>query len=133
MINWLKNRPKIIFLIDGIGAVITAVLLLLILFKFQSSFGMPEKPILYLSGIALFYAFSSLSFYFKTTENIIPYIKYMVIANTLYCLLSAVFVYYNFSALTSLGLGYFSVEIFVIMILVGIEWSLVSSIEMNES
>ncbi len=55
---------KQVFLIDGIGAMLTAVLLSQVMAKYESLFGMPLKILYLLAAIALLYSLYSPGCYF---------------------------------------------------------------------
>jgi len=110
----LALNTRYIFLIDGLGAVITAFFLFAVLRPFETYFGMPKDVLEVLSLIALFlamYSFACFLFYDKISPK---YLLPIIIANTSYSLLTAVMVFFNFNRLTFLGFSYFVVEIVII-------------------
>lgn len=125
----MKFSYSNIFLIDAVGALITAVLLSQLLARFESLFGMPP-PILYiLAGIALCFAVYSFLIHMVIKNNREPYLKGIVIANTLYCVATLFLVFYLNDLLTWLGIVYFVGEIIIVLILVQIEITVVKKTE----
>lgn len=120
-INQLIAQPKRIFLIDGLGAMLSAVLLIAVLARFEDLFGMPQKTLSFLSGIACFFAVYSISCSFFVIERWKVYLKIIMLANAGYCLLTIGLMIYFFQSLTILGLAYFIAEISVIGIIIWIE------------
>jgi hypothetical protein len=120
-INQLIAHPKRIFLIDGLGAMLSAVLLIAVLARFEDLFGMPQKTLSFLSGIASFFAVYSISCSFFVIEKWKVYLKVILLANTSYCLLTIGVLLYFSQSLTILGLVYFLAEIGVVGILIWIE------------
>lgn len=57
IINKITSNPKMIFIIDGFGAVISAFLLGVILVMFEDTFGMPRQTLYLLALIAVGFAF----------------------------------------------------------------------------
>ena len=114
--------PKYLFLIDGIGGVLSAVLLLLL----GDYFLMPANILYILAAIAVIYATYSLTCFWLTKSLIIknwqPYMKIIAVSNLLYCCLTLGLVAEYFSTLTYLGVAYFIGEISVICFLAFIEW-----------
>lgn len=108
------GKPKNIFLVDGLGALLTALLLFLILRPFNNHFGMPKITLIYLSIIALIFAFYSITCFFLLIENWKPFLKIISIANLLYCALTFVLLIRYHQSITILGVAYFSGEILVI-------------------
>jgi hypothetical protein len=115
------HKPKTIFIVDGLGALVTASLLFLVLTNFQKHFGMPCEVLSLLSVVALIFSiYSTLCFLFLK-ENWGLFLKVIMVANLLYCFLSIGIVIYCYSVLTAFGLTYFLVEIAVVVGLVLIE------------
>ncbi len=117
-----KPSIKLLFLIDGIGAIVTALLLSQVLARFESTFGMPKDILYILAAIAGCFAVYSLSCHFGLKRNRAPYLKAIAVANTLYCMTTLVLVIYCYPSLTWLGVAYFIGEIVIVMTLVRIEW-----------
>jgi len=121
VINSLILQPKKLFLIDGLGACLTTFFLLAILIPFEQFFGMPRPALIFLSVIALCYALFSFGCYYYITENWKPFLNIISIANLAYCFITAGFVIYFYSLLTTLGVTYFLLEISLICGLVTLE------------
>ncbi len=128
IVEQLKSNPKIIFLIDGIGALITFLSLFGIGFWLQEYFGMPQNVLYSLAFVGVFYAIYSLSCYFFLFDKIESsikkwqsFLKVIIAANGLYCVALCFFLIYFYQSLTILGLIYFSLEISVITVLVVLE------------
>ncbi|KIC01530.1 hypothetical protein OA88_13565 [Flavobacterium sp. JRM] len=123
VISKLISNPKNIFLLDSIGAFLTAFLLGFVLVRFQDSFGMPQKTLYILSVIAFIYATYSLCCYLFISNKWRFYLNIIMIANALYCCLTTGLIIYHFHKLTLLGIIYFILEIIIIVFLVYLEGS----------
>ncbi len=110
----MVQEPKRLFLIDGVGALITATLLLAVLAQFQSTFGMPRRVLYLLAGIACIFAVYSLACYFKLRDNWPPFLKAIAMANLAYCVLTLILVFVYRADMTIFGVVYFIAEIFVV-------------------
>ena len=110
IINRLAQKPRALFLVDGIGAFITAFLLLAILRTFNEYVGMPPAVLT-----------CSISCYFLLNDNWQPFLKAISVANLLYCCLTSGLVIYYYNSLTILGVIYFLAEIIIIVVLVYVE------------
>ena len=119
-------NPKSLFLIDGLGAFLTAFLVGVILRKFEDNFGMPQKHLIILSILACIFAVYSMSCYFFVGKNWRTYLKIIAVANLMYCLLTAILVIVLYQQLTILGITYFIGEILIIIGLVYAELSVSS-------
>lgn len=117
----MKLSAKKLFLIDGIGALLSVFFLALVLPKFELYFGMPKNTLFILACIAAFFAINSLTIFLFTTKNLQLYLKAIAIANIAYCVYSLVVVVNNYTTLTKLGMVYFIVEIAVILLLALVE------------
>ncbi|WP_375563145.1 hypothetical protein ACE193_11620 [Bernardetia sp. OM2101] len=128
----LKANPKVIFLIDGIGALVTSFSLFGIGFWLSNYFGMPKSILYILSSIVAFYAVYSISCYFflfdklGKDKNWQSFLKGIIAANSLYCIVMPFLMLFHYEDLTVLGMSYFIFEIIVILVLVVFEIKLVS-------
>lgn len=115
------------FLIDGLGAMVTAILLSQVLARFETVFGMPRDILWILAGAAICFAVYSISCHLFLKENEKPYLRGIAIANLLYCLTTLVLVIYLRESLTYLGIAYFIGEMIIILILVRWEFSVIEA------
>lgn len=127
LIQKISDQPKIIFLIDGVGALVSAIFLGVILIQLKAIIGMPEDILIPLALIALVFAGYSLGNAFRMQKEWKRYLRIIAIANLLYCLLTLGLVTYHFSFLGTLGLIYFILEILIIIVLVKLEWEILKS------
>lgn len=112
---------KTLFFIDGLGATITSFLLMAVLRAFEEYFGMPADILVILSIIALIfaiYSFSCFALYDKTSPK---FLVVIIVANSLYCLLTSGLIISYFKRLTLLGLTYFIIEIIILCGLIYVE------------
>lgn len=120
--------PKKLFLIDGIGALISAFFLGVILVHFHDYFGMPLNVLSYLALIACLFSIYSISCVFLAVDNWKPLLKIISFANTLYAFLTLGIVIYYYQQLTILGFGYFIIELSIVFGLVNIEKKMIESL-----
>lgn len=122
MLERLTPNPSKVFLLDGLGAMLTALCLRWILPSFETFFGMPQKVLHFLAWIAAFFALYSLLAAFLKPEHWRAWLRGIAIANFLYCGLTFSLLWYYAPVLTVWGKGYFLGEIGVILLLVCVEW-----------
>jgi hypothetical protein len=120
-IEKIQSKPKTIFLLDGLGALLTAVLLLFILSPFDIYFGMPRAILTVLSLTAFLFAFYSFFSFTISKPNIQKLLKPIILANSIYCLTTLGLVFFFLDRLTTLGMIYFIGEISIIFGLIYIE------------
>lgn len=118
-----KITPRQLFLLDSIGALLTATMLGFVLPMFQEYFGMPVDTLHTLSIIAVCFFLYSLLCYISNPQQWKPFLKIIATANALYCCLTTTLVIYYHAQLTTLGWIYFIQEILIIVSLVYIELS----------
>mgnify|MGYP006266252333 CR=1 FL=1 len=111
------------FLVDGIGAIITALMLGVILPHFQPTFGMPRDIMHFLSGIASAFALGSLIFHFFVKKNQGPLLRIVALCNTIYCMITLGLLINYREVVTGWGFAYFLGEIGVVLVLVRLEWN----------
>ncbi|MEM6271561.1 MAG: hypothetical protein AAF998_19145 [Bacteroidota bacterium] len=112
----LKNLTfKKLFLIDGMGAIITALMLSHVLARLESFFGMPRQILFILAGIAAGFAVYSILCHFLVRENWRPFLRGIATANIAYCIVTFGLVVYLFDTLTYLGIAYFIGEIILVV------------------
>ncbi len=112
-----KINPNLLFLVDSLGALLSAFLLSQLLARFENVFGMPKNELYQLSIIASFFALYSLTCYLSKLENWKLYLKLIAIANLIYCIITIGMIIDQFYKITLLGLIYFALEITIIFTL----------------
>ena len=117
----LLTNPKQLFLIDGIGALVSAFFLGVILVVFEPLFGMPKGILYWLAAIPCLFALYSFNCYFFLRNYWRFYLKIITIANGCYCCVTIWLMYCHYQSLTLLGVGYFVAELLVLGILIAIE------------
>jgi len=111
----MKISPRIMFLIDGVGATVSASLMGLVIAQFVPIFGMPSSSAYVLAAIPILYIVYSFYHYFRLPKDWQVNLKLIAAANLLYCFISIGLVFYHFEELTKLGLAYFLIEIIVVL------------------
>ena len=113
---------KNIFLVDGLGALLSALMLGIVLPSFKNEIGMPTAVLVVLSLVALVLGGYSVTCFFFAKASKRNLLKLIMVANLVYCLTTAFLVTKYLSALTKLGVAYFIGEILIILILVWVEF-----------
>jgi hypothetical protein len=116
----IPNSKKAL-LIDGIGAIISAISLGIIS-KFQPHFGMPALELRILVYCAGCFAIYSMSTYFFGGEKWRNFLRVIACVNLLYSLGSILLLIINAAQLTLLGWLYFIPEIIIVSLLAIQEW-----------
>lgn len=119
LLDTFRKQPTLIFLVDGMGASVSAVFLGIVLTVFNESIGLSLSILFVLGGLALLLAVYSLSCYYFSAPHR-PFLLIIIVANILYSILTLALVFF-YSNLTVLGLLYFSSELLVMGVLLSIE------------
>ena len=119
-----KLNTKTIFLLDGLGAMLSAILLFAILRSNHEYFGITSTILTYLSIIAFIFSCYSITCFFIVKNNWTRFLKIIILANSLYCCLTIGVVLYFYKNITPIGLLYFIAEVIVICSLIFIEMNI---------
>lgn len=114
-------NPRTLFLIDGMGAILSATILGIVLPQFEYLIGMPITVLHYLAIAACIMAIYSLTCYVFNPIHWRIYLTIIAVMNLTYCALSLGLVLFYYPQLTQLGLAYFIIEKFVVVPLALIE------------
>ncbi|SRR6056297_870020 len=119
-----QNRfsAKQLLLIDGLGALTTAGLLILLLANYEAFFGMPPNVLYRLSVLALIMSSYGLLSFMFVRSNHRRFLKPIVAANVLYCLITAAAILFHRETITIYGIAYFIGEFIIVGILVDAEY-----------
>lgn len=128
LFGWLSSLPpRRLFLVDGLGALLSAFVLSVILVRFEDTFGMPRVSLLWLAAIAAMLSLFSISCSLRDPEHWRLPMRLIGSANLLYCCLTVGLVIYFRQALSSLGFSYFAGELVVVVALAIVELKSTSS------
>lgn len=108
-----------LFLIDGLGALLTALMLGLVLPRFEVFFGVPPALLYPLAGVGAAFAVYSLSCHRWAPRPRL--LLGIATANTLYCLVTLLLLGFLHQAITGWGVAYFVGEILLVLGLVWVE------------
>jgi hypothetical protein len=132
IINQLTDKPRLLFLIDGLGALLTAFFLFVVLGNFNDYVGMPIWILNALSFIAVWFCVYSVACFFLLKQYLVPFIIGIGTANLLYSILTLGILIIHFPILSIAGIAYFLVEIALICGLVYVELNVVKTIRQNK-
>lgn len=113
----MRCNPRTLFLIDGLGAILSAFMLGIVLVKLERLFGIPTSTLYFLAIFPVFFAIFDFYCYQKKTGDLGRFLKIIAILNVLYCCVSVGFTFYHIETITSLGWMYICIEVLIILIL----------------
>jgi len=117
-IEKIEHNPKRLFLIDGVGAALSAFTLGVVLVKLEKFFGIPPSTLYILAAIPIFFTAYDFYCYKKANDKLGVFLKGIAIMNLLYCCLSIAFALYHHQVITLFGWIYILVEVAIIVALV---------------
>jgi hypothetical protein len=120
-IDSITSRPRLLFLIDGLGALLTALMIGGVQVQWAAYIGLPLSVLYLLAGLALVFCAYSLTCHFLLGRRWRPFLLAIMIANTSYCLLTLSLMIYHADSVTLLGWVYYLVEIVIVGVLVWLE------------
>ena len=118
----INLNPKQLFLIDGIGALLSAFLLGIVLVRFEHMFRIPTSVLYVLAVIPLFFAVYDFYFYRKGHQKLGLALKGIALLNLIYCSISIGVLWYHFDQVKLLGWIYIIVEIVIVLFLAMVEF-----------
>lgn len=125
-LDFLNNTtPKAIFLVDSLGALLSAFFLGIILIQFEKIIGMPVSVLRLLAMIAMIFSIYSMSCFLLVKNRMNLWLNIIITGNTLYSILSLILVIYHAPQLHLFGWIYFIIELCILVFLIRIEidWS----------
>lgn len=128
VIKFGAKNPEKLFLADGLGAILSAVLLGVVLVKLEPLFGIPRRTLYFLALFPCLFALYDFYFAIRTPRNIVVYLKGIAMMNGFYCLLSLGVSIYHFQELTILGWIYIGLEIAIVMTLASLEFKVAQAV-----
>lgn len=127
--KYFTEKQKTIFLIDSLGAFMTAFFLFVIMRHLSGYFGMPQKELLYLFVLAISFCIYSAACFLFLKGGLTAFIRFIAIANLLYCAFTTGLLIKYHHLLTIIGTIYFLIEIVIICGLSYMEFSVAKRIK----
>ncbi|MEM1000262.1 MAG: hypothetical protein AAGN35_24630 [Bacteroidota bacterium] len=122
LIAALRRNPRNLFLLDGLGALLSAVLLGWGLPAFPEIIGMPRGTLYVMALVPGLFAVYDLALYLRNRAPWGQFVRIIARANWAYCVFSLVLIAVHFEELTVWGMGYFVGEIALVGGLAVVEW-----------
>ncbi|MGD1847303.1 MAG: hypothetical protein ACFB10_18080 [Salibacteraceae bacterium] len=114
IIEWGNINPKKLFRIDGLGAVLSAILLGIVLVKLEYLFGIPKPTLYFLASLPCLFAVYDFYCYFKIDNNLGIFLKRIAVINLIYCCLSIGLAIYHREDIKILGWVYILMEVAIV-------------------
>ncbi len=112
------SNPRIIFVTDAAGALLSTILLVVLALGFPQYIGLPQTLLLNLATLTTAYTLYSAGCYVFSGSQWPGFLVGIIIANCLYCAVTLLSVYLHGNTITPFGLFYFMGEVAIILLLV---------------
>lgn len=112
-----KSFIRQLILLDGLGALVSAFMLGIVLVKFESYIGIPKSTLYILAAIPCFFAVYDFICYFIIRKKLSGFLKVIAYMNLLYCALSLALALSHSDTITLLGWAYIVIEIIIVIAL----------------
>lgn len=122
IISYFVKNPKTIFLVDSIGAFLSAFCLMIISRFYSNYFGINPSTLQLLTILPIIFCIYSACCYLLIKRSFKSFILIIAIANFLYCLITLMLMFTLYSELTILGVSYFVIELMIIALIISIEF-----------
>lgn len=116
----LQQNPKNVFLLDALGACLSAISLFAIGLLYHY-IGLPQLTLFMLAGTAIIFAVYSLSCFYLINKIWKPFLLGITTANTLYSIVTASLIIQYYQSLTIFGFAYFVCELIILCVLIALE------------
>ena len=110
------------FVVDALGALISAMLLGFVLPVYKDVFGIPLSTLNVLAIIPMGFVFYDLSVYFFTRSIKRLHLRMIAVLNILYCVVSLAYVINDMDEVTLLGWTYIIGEVLIVLGIAVYEW-----------
>lgn len=120
-LSYFSKRPEQLFVIDGLGALLSAFLLGVVLVHYQPLFGIPKNTLYFLATLPCLFAIFDLSAYLGSKKLHPIRLKWIGAINLAYCLVSLGLATYHFEQITFLGFAHIALEVIIVSALGSIE------------
>ncbi len=131
MIQSFITNPKKLFLMDALGAAVSAISLGVVLVKLERVFGIPPNTLFILATFPILFILYDLFCLTKNKNDVRLFLKGIAIANILYCCLSIVMALYHFKIITIFGYLYILIEVIITFTLAVFEYKVASKLNEN--
>lgn len=123
----IYQNPKKLFLIDGLGAILSSFLLGIVLVELENFVGIPRETLYLLAFFPCLFAIYDFYFFQKSAENTGTWLKGIAYMNIGYCCISLGAAVWHVQEITIWGWGYIITEIIIVLALAGFELRVAAS------
>ncbi|NND34978.1 MAG: hypothetical protein HKN76_20500 [Saprospiraceae bacterium] len=116
-IKKFERQPQSLFLIDGLGALLSAFLLGVVLVRLEAVFGIPPSALYFLAAWPILFSIYDYYCYRKDPDKLGVYLRGIAVMNLLYCCLSIGLACYHQDVIALFGWMFFILEVAIVITL----------------
>ncbi len=120
--QWISQHPRQLFLVDGIGAVVSALLWGVVGVRVAPWVGIPVPTMLLLALLPGLFSVYDFYHFFQRNQAVRVPLRGIAAMNVGYCGLSAVLAIYHYETLTTWGWAYIGAELIIVLALARLEY-----------
>ncbi len=132
-IKKIKDNPRKLFLIDGVGALVSAFMLGVVLVRLEHIFGVPVQTLYLLAFLPVLFAVYDFYSYREGKDKLGVLLKGIAIMNIGYCLLSIGLAFYHHEVISYLGWAYIVIEIMIVVVIAILELKVAKNTGLQET
>ncbi|WP_027420444.1 hypothetical protein [Crocinitomix catalasitica] len=121
LLKYLHQHPEKLFVLDGVGALLSAFLLGVVLVPFEAVFGIPKSSLYFLAFLPILFTLFDFWAYRNNSGNTKSLLTIIAIMNMIYCCISIGFAMFHYKSITIWGYLYIFAEILVVLSIVQLE------------
>ena len=121
VVERLRSNPRVLFVVDAVGATLSAVMLGVVLVRLEGVFGIPRPTLYLLAAFPCIFALYDLSVYAWVRRNLERPLERIAYLNVGYCVLSLGLALYHRDVITLWGWAYILAEVSLVVALAMIE------------
>lgn len=125
----LIQQPQRLFLIDGLGASLSAFLLGIVLVRYEDFFGIPVPTLFLLAALPILFAIYDFLCYALRPARPAQFLRLIALVNLAYCALSLALAFSHLECLTVWGWAYILGEIGIVAVLAIAEWTVAGKMQ----
>ena len=130
--EWGEQHPRQLFLIDGVGALVSAIMWGAVFAQFETITGFPTNTCYFLSVFPLLFIVFDFASY-QWAKNLSMNLRIIAMLNLGYALLSMIMLFMHVETITFFGYAYLFLELAIVLLLAGIECKVSIRVKTNSS
>ena len=127
----LAQNAEILFVVDGLGAALSAVMLGVVIPQMETFFGLPSQMLCILAIVPIVFLLYDFFCYLYLRRKVGMGLRIIASLNLVYCLLSLYLATCQHASITIFGWGYLFLEIIIIVALASLEFIVSKKAKIN--